>query len=77
MTKGRDFGNSGEKSFSRAAGMEAKLGRADCQVAGQPDEMTELDQGFLGRRAHGLLNGHLASPLKVTCYVTCLGHAPL
>lgn len=48
MTEGRDFGNSGEKSFSRAAGMEAELGRAECQVAGHPDEPAELDQEFLG-----------------------------
>lgn len=28
--------------------MEAELGRAECQVAGQPDEPAELDQEFLG-----------------------------
>lgn len=56
--------------------MDAKLGRAEWQVAGQPDELAELDQEFLGRGAHGLLDGHLASPVKVTCCVTYLGHAP-
>lgn len=71
-------------------GVEAKLQRAERSGAGgsmvsasrgqkdtgQPEVPAELDQDYLGRRTHGLLDGHLDSAPKVTCWVTCVPHPP-